>query len=291
MGPGRCAETTQGGMVGEKEGCRVPGRRGVGATRAGLVRHPPEKPSASGTAGGGAHAHTHAAQSPARPRSALRLQPPSCSGCTLTLHLHSPQTHGHTRTPRGRRAGPWYPRGPRTRVHTLAYAHPDRGATTQRQPSRHTAHQPPTPTASRVFTPTPWSVTGGWTRGRTIPGGAHEGEVAPRPDGHPLRALPRSAVRTPSRARPPRTYCWPRCGCGCGPGSRTASPVPAGPRRRQRQQGRSGRPPGLGPPPAARSPPPPAFNPSSAAPPLPASPPAAPNLLHPSALIPAGPGR
>lgn len=165
--------------------------------------------------GGGAHAPTPTRRTKLPgPRSSLRCQAPGCSGCMQTLNLHSPQTHGHTRTPRSRWARPRHPKGPRTRVHTLAYAHPDRGATAQRPPPRHTAHSPLAPTASRVFTPTPRSVTDGRTRGRTIPGGAHEREVAPRPDGRPRRAPPRGPVRTPSRAPPPRTHCWPRCGCG-----------------------------------------------------------------------------
>lgn len=43
--------------------------------------------------------------------------------------------------------------------------------------------------------------------------------------------------------------------------------MPAGPRRRRRRQGRSGRPPGLGPPSRCQKPPPSKLNPSSAAPP------------------------
>ncbi|XP_060040738.1 proline-rich protein 2-like [Erinaceus europaeus] len=99
---------------------------------------------------------------------------------------------------------------------------------------------PPRP---RVRTPAPRSVTGG-TRGSTAPPRFPCPQARPRPA--------------------PRTHWRPRC-C-CGPGSRSTSPVPAGPRRRRRRQGRSGRPPGLGPPSRRGSPPPPALNPSRAAP-------------------------
>lgn len=118
MGPGRCSEARQGGVVGKKGGCRVQGRSGVGVTKAGPVQHPPRRLSALGTAGGGAHAHTRCTK-PCEPT--LRPAAPAAQlpGCTLTLHLHSAQTHGHTGTLRGRRAGP---RDPEVHTHVCTHS-------------------------------------------------------------------------------------------------------------------------------------------------------------------------
>lgn len=247
------------------EGEGAPFREGTGRERPGpdLGQHPPGQPSAPRESGcRRPRAHTPA-QRPARPRSALRLPPAALPRRTHTLHLHTPQTHGHTRTPGGVRAGRRHPRGARARVHTLRSTHPGRQATAERPPPRHTAHPPFAPTASRVFNADAWELAGGGTRGRTTPRGAHAREVRAPPGRSPPahHSLPGSPARAPHcLPRQPRTHCRPRCGCGCGcgPGSRAASPVPAGPRRRRRRrrrQGRSGRPPGLGPPSRRQKPP------------------------------------
>lgn len=100
------------------------------------------------------------------PHKAPRAHAPPCGSSRPATRLHAhaapalcPDSRAY-RDPQGQARGAAVPRGPRTRVHTLAYAHPDRGATTQRPPPRHPVHQPLAPTASRVFTPTPRSVTG-----------------------------------------------------------------------------------------------------------------------------------
>lgn len=166
------------------------------------------------------------------PHKAPRAHAPPCGSSRpdTRLHAHAPPAlRPDSRAyvdPQGQARGAAVPRGPRTRVHTLAYAHPDRGATTQRPPPRHPVLQRLAPTASRVFTPTPRSVTGGWTRGGTSPRGAQEGEVAPRPDGLPLRALPGSPVRTASRGRPPALTVGPAAAEAA-----TAARAPARPRR------------------------------------------------------------
>lgn len=192
-------------------------------TKAGPVQHPPRRLSALGTAGGGAHAHTRGTK-PCEPT--LRPAAPAAQlpGCTLTLHLHSAQTHGHTGTLRGRRAGPRYPEV-HTRVHTRVHTPRPRGHN-----AAPAAQTPCTPAARSHCLPCLHADAserdGRWTRGGTIPGGAQEGEVAPRPDGLLLRALPGSPVRTPSRGRPPALTVGPAAAEAAA-----AARAPARPRR------------------------------------------------------------
>lgn len=137
-----CAGARPGGGQGV---CRVPGRNRAGAIRARPGQHPPGQMSAPGTAGGGAHAHTRGHKDPGAHAPPCGSLLPRCPGCTRTLHLHTPRAHGHARTLGGVRAGPRLPGGPRARVHTLAHTHRAAPAT------RHTAHPPSAPTASRGF--------------------------------------------------------------------------------------------------------------------------------------------
>lgn len=90
-----------------------------GGNKGRTAQHPPGQLSAPGPVGA-APTRTRTAQSSARPRSSLRSQPPRCSGCMQTLNLHSPQTHGHTRTPRGRWARP---RHPKVHAHVCTRSH------------------------------------------------------------------------------------------------------------------------------------------------------------------------
>lgn len=150
-------------------------------------------------------AHTRA-QRPARPCSTLRLQPAAQaarthSTCTLSRLPATPDPQG-----RARRA-----EATQRSTHTCAppRVHTDRGPPRSacRPDALHSRRSLPPP--PRVFTQTPRSVTGGGTRGRITPGGAHarEGGAPPgrRPPARPCPDScppPRARLRAPALSAP-----------------------------------------------------------------------------------------
>lgn len=209
MGPVPAQMPGRGGVG--KGGCRVPGRSRAGATHRTSAASPGAavSPQDSGQRCPSANtlhkapcAHappcssSHPAAQAARTRSTCTL--PRLAGTPDTRGRHTgrgtteghsyvcPYSRTHTQTAGPQCSGPLQAHcTPTTHSHRLPRLHADASEREER------LDQPPA-----RFPEAPTRVK----------------EVAPHPDGHPLRALPGSLARTPSRVPPPRTHCWPRCG-------------------------------------------------------------------------------